>query len=103
MHGEHKNFGARNSLADLTYYFDSIQFGHADIHNSHIGFQFYSLFNCFTAVGCLADNSPAAARVEDAECTTPHQLMVVNHQNAKFFHVVSPHNLLSPAPLSRDR
>src|SRR5712692_2242488 len=95
MHGEHKNFGARNGLADLTYYLDAIQFGHADIHNGYIGFQFDSLFNCFTAVGCLANDSPAAARVEDAECTTPHQLVIVSHQNAKFFHACSPQEVWS--------
>src|SRR6266700_5269844 len=33
MHREHKNFGMWNCLPDLTYYLDSIQFGHADVEN----------------------------------------------------------------------
>src|SRR6266403_3158308 len=100
MHGEHKNFGARNSLADLAYYLDSIQFGHADIHNGYIRFQSYSLFNGLTAIGCFANNFPAAAGVEDSQRTAPHQLVVVSHQNAKFFHGSSPQEVWSRAPVA---
>jgi hypothetical protein len=56
----------------LTGYFDSIQFGHADIDYGYIRFQFYRLFNCFAAIRCLADDSPAGLGVEDSPCTTPH-------------------------------
>src|SRR5260370_36762839 len=50
VHGEHKNFGARNSLADLTYYFDSIQFGHAEIQSGYNGLPAYSHLNGLTAI-----------------------------------------------------
>src|SRR6266851_9092184 len=95
MHGEHKNFGARNGLADLTYYLDAIQFGHADIHNGYIGFQFYGLFDGLAAIRCLANDSPAVPGAEDSQCTAPHQLVVVSHQNAKFFHTRSPRGMVT--------
>ena len=90
VHREHKNFGIRNCLPDLTYYLDSIQFGHADIDYGHIRFQFYCLFYRLTAIRRLADDSPAVSGVEDRPCTTPHQPVIVSYQNAKFFHVRSP-------------
>ena len=66
MHREDKNFGIRDYLSDLACSLEPVQFGHADIKDGNIGFQFYCLFYRFPAVRCLADDSPAALRVEES-------------------------------------
>ena len=78
VHREDKDFGDRNCLPDLTYYLDSIQFGHADIDHGHIRFQFYCLFYRLTAIRCLTDDSPAVSGAEQCPCTMPHQPVVVS-------------------------
>jgi hypothetical protein len=62
----------------LTCYLDSIQFGHADIYDGYIRFQFYRLFYRLTAIRCLADDSPTAPGLEDRPRTTPNQPVVVS-------------------------
>jgi hypothetical protein len=59
MHREHKDFGFRNCISHLTHCLDSIQFGHPDINDCNVRFQFYSFLYCLTAIRCLANYFPA--------------------------------------------
>jgi len=72
MHREHKDFGSRNRVPDLTHCLDAIEFGHADVDQGYIGFQVYGLFHRLLAIRRLADDSPTAPGVEDTARTAPH-------------------------------
>jgi hypothetical protein len=82
VHRQDKSFGLGNSFSNVAYDLHSIQFGHADIDYGYVRFEFYSLFHRLTAIRRLGDDSPALLGLEELQCTTPHQPVVVSDQNA---------------------
>ena len=91
----------RRDDPDLTYYLDSIQFGHADVDYDNIRFKFSCLLCGLTTIRRLANHSPSVLGLEDRECATPHQLVIISYQNSKFFHI-RPREASSREPLFPD-
>jgi hypothetical protein len=78
VHGKDKNLGVRHSLPDLTRDLHSVQLGHADIHDGHIGLQLLGHFNRFCPIGCFAHDFPAGAGLEEPTRATPDQRVIVS-------------------------
>jgi hypothetical protein len=76
---ENNDFGFWLNFADLASGFETVQLGHADVHDNDVRLQLFNERNGFTAGFRLGANFPASVRGEELFETAPYNVVIVGN------------------------